>query len=73
MIYISQIIMLYTINLSNAVCKLYLNKTGRKKIFNKIRSDINSLTFYRSTLKWSEVTHLCPTLCDPMACSPPGS
>ena len=51
MIYISQIIMLYTINLSNAVCKLYLNKTGRKKIFNKIRSDINNLTFYLSTLK----------------------
>ena len=28
--YVSQIIMLYTINLSNAVCKLYLNKTGKK-------------------------------------------
>ena len=24
-------------------------------------------------LKWSEVTQLCPTLCDPMDCSPPGS
>ena len=24
-------------------------------------------------LKWSEVTQSCPTLCDPMDCSPPGS
>ena len=24
-------------------------------------------------LKWSEVAQLCPTLCDPMDCSPPGS
>ena len=23
--------------------------------------------------KWSEVTQSCPTLCDPMDCSPPGS
>ena len=23
--------------------------------------------------KWSEVTQLCPTLCDPVGCSPPGS
>ena len=29
--YISQIIMLYTVNLYNAVCQLYLNKIGRKK------------------------------------------
>ena len=25
------------------------------------------------TLKWSEVTQSCPTLCDPVDCSPPGS
>ena len=24
-------------------------------------------------LKWSEITQLCPTLCDPMDCSLPGS
>ena len=24
-------------------------------------------------LKWSEVTQSCPTLCDPIVCSPPGS
>ena len=24
-------------------------------------------------VKWSEVTHSCPTLCDPMGCSLPGS
>ena len=28
---VSQIIMLYTLNLYSAVCQLYLNKTGRKK------------------------------------------
>ena len=25
------------------------------------------------TMNWSEVTQSCPTLCDPMDCSPPGS
>ena len=28
-----QIIMLYALSLSSIVCQLYLNKTGRKKIF----------------------------------------
>ena len=31
MMYVSQIIMLYTLNLYRAICQLYLNKTGRKK------------------------------------------
>ena len=31
MIYVSQIIMLYPLNLYIAVCQLYLNKTGRGK------------------------------------------
>ena len=32
------------------------------------------LTFFvGSEMKWSEVAQLCPTLCDPMDCSPPGS
>ena len=31
MIFVSQIIMLYTSNLYSAACQLYLNKTGKKK------------------------------------------
>ena len=31
MMYVSQIIMLYTLNLYSVVFQLYLNKTGRKK------------------------------------------
>ena len=31
MVYVNQIIMLYTLNLFSVVCQLYLNKTGRKK------------------------------------------
>ena len=31
MMYASQIIMLYTLNLYSAVCQMYLNKTKRKK------------------------------------------
>ena len=31
MMYVRQIIMLYTLNLQSAVCQLYLNKTGRNK------------------------------------------
>ena len=31
MIHVSQIIMLYTLNLYNALCQLYLNKTGKRK------------------------------------------
>ena len=27
----------------------------------------------RAMVKWSEVTQSCPTLCDPVDCSPPGS
>ena len=30
---ISQVIMLYTLNLHGAVCQLYLNITGRKRIY----------------------------------------
>ena len=28
--YVSEIVMLHTLNLFSAVCELYLNKTGRK-------------------------------------------
>ena len=31
MMYVSQIIMLYTLNLDSAVCQFYLNKTRKKK------------------------------------------
>ena len=31
MMYVSQVIMLYTWNLHSALCQLYLNKAGRKK------------------------------------------
>ena len=30
MMYVSQIIMLYTLDLYSALCQLYLSKTGRK-------------------------------------------
>ena len=32
-----------------------------------------SYGYYKDEVKWSEVTQLCPTLCDPMDCSLPGS
>ena len=32
MMYVTQIIMLYTLSLYSAVCQLYLNKTRRKKM-----------------------------------------
>ena len=31
MMYVSQIIILFTLNLCSALCQLYLNKTGEKK------------------------------------------
>ena len=31
------------------------------------------LVLHTCEVKWSEVTQSCPTLCDPMDCSPPGS
>ena len=37
MMYISLIIILYTLNLNSVVCKLYLNKTGRTKHLNKFQ------------------------------------
>ena len=30
--HVSQTIMLYTLNLTSAICQLYLNKTGRKEM-----------------------------------------
>ena len=48
--YVSQIIMLYTLNLYSAVCQLYLNKTGRTKRKEE-RSLINNLSSYLITLE----------------------
>ena len=31
MMYVSQIMILYTLNLYSAICQLYLNKTGRRR------------------------------------------
>ena len=33
MMYVSQIIMLYMLNMYSVVCRLYLNKTGRKNYY----------------------------------------
>ena len=32
-----------------------------------------SYGYYKDEVNWSEVTQLCPTLCDPIDCSLPGS
>lgn len=32
MMYVSQIIILYTLNLHSAICQLYLNETGKPKV-----------------------------------------
>lgn len=36
MMYLNQMVMLFTLNLHSVVCQLYFNKTGRKKMKNKI-------------------------------------
>ena len=43
MLYVSQIIMFYTLNLHSTVHQLYLNKTGRKKNWLKEIENLNSL------------------------------
>ena len=48
MMYVSQIIMLYTLNLYSAVCQLYLSKTGRKKL--KTNTDIYHRVQYHKGL-----------------------
>ena len=42
MVYISQIIILCTLNLYSAVCQFYLNKTGRKMFLLYFQSRIES-------------------------------
>ena len=43
MMYVSQIIMLYTSNLYSAVCQLHLNKTGGEKNKDNLHSEPESL------------------------------
>ena len=40
-------------------------------MFNKDLEELNKNQCW--TTQWSEVAQLCPTLCNPMDCSPPGS
>ena len=49
MIYLSQIIMLYTLNLYSAVCQIYLNKTGRKKTYIYIKNTKDN----QQTIQWN--------------------
>ena len=44
-------------------------------IFSEIREEREGKVMWKSFffIKWSEVAQLCPTLCDPMDCSLPGS
>ena len=52
MVYVNQIIMLYTLNLCSAVCQLYLNKTGRNKQMKRqnICWSLNTLSLVTRTL-----------------------
>ena len=43
MMYGSNIIMLYTLNLNNTICQLYFNKTGRKKKIISVSEDVENL------------------------------
>lgn len=45
MVYVSQTIMLHTLNVCNALCQLYLNKTDRKKQFFK------KTTYHQNSIK----------------------
>ena len=51
MMYVIQIIMLYTLNLYSAVCKLYLHKAGRekKKKTKKTIERINAFSLQRTS------------------------
>ena len=40
---------------------------------NTVTSDMQMTPPLWQKVKWSEVAQSCPTLCDPMDCSPPGS
>ena len=44
MMYVNQIIMLYTLNLHRALCQLFLNKTGRKKLYLKKKKHLKVCT-----------------------------
>ena len=46
MMYVSQIIMLYTLNLHSAACQLNLNKTRRKGSIDKLKKQLKCLIFW---------------------------
>jgi len=50
--------MLYTPNLHSAAYQLYLNKTGRKRIY-KIKSQTHWWKLYFSLLPWKPVFNSC--------------
>ena len=43
------------------------------KLLKRLKWDKSCKVLKHNWGKWSEVTQLCPTLCNPMDCSPPGS
>ena len=54
-------------------CAVYFNGINTHLWFLMIIWLTEIFLFELVEVKWSEVTQSCPTLCDPMDCSPPGS
>ena len=50
-----------------------LTSLGQGRMHQSLHSLQNSFSLVCVCVCVCEVTQLCPTLCDPMACSPPGS
>ena len=46
MMYVGQIIMLYTLILHSAICQLYINKTGREKKFSAMLFPPKKIYFF---------------------------
>ena len=44
MIHVSQVIMLYILNIYSGICQLYLNKTGKRKKRSRERSSLGRMT-----------------------------
>lgn len=43
-VYVSQVIMLYILNIYSGTCQLYLNKTGKRKKRSRERSSLGRMT-----------------------------
>ena len=54
-------------------CTQYASKFGNLSSGHRTGKGQFSFQSQRSEVKWSEVAQSCPTLCDPMDCSPAGS